>query len=97
VSKLAAILLIFLVFAASSQCLADCFGQKPIVPSCHRHSQSKTPAPDHCSQTQLAAYAQVAPPPAIETPILTATAFEFLTPQAQAHDSAAPEFNVLRL
>jgi hypothetical protein len=55
---LAAILVILALFAASTQCIAECLA--PVkVPPCHRHAQGQDKAPaDSCLHPRLIAHKQ---------------------------------------
>ena len=59
VRVLIVIVLLFAVFGASTQCVADCLPQ-PHVPPCHQHSQKPSPKNDSCKHGQLVAVVQAA-------------------------------------
>ena len=69
VRVLIVIVLLFAVFGASTQCVADCLPQ-PNVPPCHQHSQKNEP----CKHGQFAALTQTvtAQPVALITHVLLA-------------------------
>ena len=70
VRTLTVILLLLAIFAASSQCVADCLPQ-PHVPPCHQHSQKQEP----CKHGQFVAVMQtMTAPPAILIAHVTAAA-----------------------
>ena len=96
VRTLTVIVLLLAVFVASTQCVADCLTQQS-VPPCHQHSKGKNSGSENCKLIQPVADAQLAGPPAAETPALAQTALQFLATESAPTDIIRSSFSVLRL